>query len=74
MLKLSCGCVPEGELVVGNVCFACGRPRGLVTMGWERGGPIRARSFVTTHPPKRRKPRLGDRRHKPITVIEGVAA
>ena len=31
---VSCRCAPAGHIVIGGVCFHCGRPRGTVTRGW----------------------------------------
>ena len=45
---VSCRCAPKGMLVVGGVCFACGRPRGLVTRAWLDDEGVPARSFVAT--------------------------
>jgi hypothetical protein len=57
---VSCKCRPKHGLVIGGVCLPCGRPRGSVTLEWERDPAPQARSFVTTHALKRRNSRLGD--------------
>jgi hypothetical protein len=69
--RISCRCRPRGEFVVENICFACGRPRGPVTLKWERDPAPPARSFVNAHAPKRRNLRLGDRKRKPVTDEHG---
>lgn len=45
---VSCRCTPKGHLVIGGVCFACGKPRGAVTRAWLDDEGVQARSFVTT--------------------------
>jgi hypothetical protein len=72
--RVSCRCRPKRALVVDGCCFHCGRPRGAVTLAWEREPAAHARSFVFTHALKRKPPRLGDRKRRPVTVIEGVVA
>jgi hypothetical protein len=62
---LACGCNPKGHLVIGGVCFHCGRPRGGVTRAWLDDG-LRARPFVSSRAPARRNPRLGERKRKPL--------
>jgi len=32
--EVSCHCDPTGHLVIGGVCFTCGKPRGVVTRAW----------------------------------------
>jgi hypothetical protein len=63
--RLSCRCVPKRHLVIGGVCFTCGRPRGEITRDWL-DDDMRARSFVSSRAPARRKPRYGDRKRKPV--------
>jgi hypothetical protein len=73
---LSCTCSPKRNVVVGGVCFHCGHPRGAVTRDWL-DDDMRARSFVSSHAPKRRNPRYGDRKRKPVREYvdrEAVAA
>jgi hypothetical protein len=76
---LSCKCSPKRNIVIGGMCFHCGRQRGVVTRAWL-DDDMRARSFVSSRAPARRNPRLGDRKRKPIrefvdeSITEAVAA
>lgn len=69
--ELSCECEPKHGLVDEGVCHPCGRPRGPVTLRWEYDPAPPSRSFVITSAPKRRNPRLGNRKRKPVTDEQG---
>jgi hypothetical protein len=68
-----CRCSPQGHLVIGGVCFHCGRARGDTSV-WLRGARELKVREVVTRAPARKAPRTGDgkRRPKRVYVDESI--
>ena len=69
---LSCVCDPQRNTLEPAHCHQCGKPRGIITRGWVDENGVSARVAVVTRQVglKRRNPRLGDSRRKPITEYQ----